>query len=324
MSYIIFSGFLVLVLYLQLKLLKGLWEKEQAPKWSTYAAGVFSWMLMGSLALMLYGFLIVLLSFSILSAFVVTAAGFIAYLNTISPEFLDLPHMVPFIRKTLLFENIARKRLHLSEELDKFEVRKTHREITGKQLQVEEKPKPRFQRSQEDIRREVEQLQQRKIVTPHLKDELSALNRNEVVDISDSWRINTLRSAAHLLYDRVRTVQIDPTQRMLSLHIDFGDLESEPLRRTVGVFQFYQDLYDFLQAMSTQEWMKPYCSFFDVVALSASRTEVDEFARLYAVPFFRLMMPMTELRSRAGKFFNPAELPRIASVQFNNGDAIEG
>lgn len=162
MSYIIIGGFLALVFYLQLKLLKGLGEKEQAPNWSTYAAGIFSWLLISSLMLMLYGFLLVVLSFSVLSALVLTAAGFMAYLNMISPEFLDLPHMVPFIRKTLFFENIAGKRLHLGEELDKFEVRKTYREITGKQHQVEEKPKPRFQRSHEDIRREVERLQQRR------------------------------------------------------------------------------------------------------------------------------------------------------------------
>lgn len=330
MALFIFGGLVGLLFYLPLRYLKGLWEKEEAPGWSTFVAGILSWFTIGSFGVMVYGCCIPIIGMFTAPqmsqgyevAFLTLGVAALAKLNVVNPELLDLAHMMPFIRTTLVFENIAGKRLVLSEELDKFEVRKVYKEVTGTDLKVEQKPVRRPQKSREEIQREVEQLQQRRIVTPHLQMELNALNRTEAVDISDSWKINSLRTSAHQLYDRVKSVQIDPKSRTISLTMDFGEMDAAPLKQSTGVFRFYQELYEFLYAMATQNWMKPYLPYFEKITIVGSRTELDEFARTTSFVFLRLEVGMKELRVREEKFFNPAELPAIASVKFQHGDPI--
>lgn len=330
MALFIFGGLVALLFYLPLRYLKNLWEKEEIPKWSSIVAGVFAWGALLSLCVMAVGFFQPIVGMFTAPqmgqgfelGFLALGVAMLAKLNVVYPEFLDLARMKPFFFAALRFENLARQRMILSEELDKFEIRRVHKEVTGTDLKVEQKPVRRPQKSQEEIRREVEQLQQRRIVTPHLQMELNALNRTEAVDISDSWKINSLRTSAHQLYDRVKSVRIDPKSRAISLAMDFGELDAAPLKQSTGVFLFYQELYEFLHAMATQNWMKPYLPYFDMIRLEGSRTELDEFARVTSFLFLRLDMRMSELRVREGKFFNPAELPSIASVQFQNGEAI--
>jgi hypothetical protein len=330
MALFVFGGFLTVLFNLPLKYLNGLWEKEQAPGWSTYAAGTLSWCSIASFGMMVVGFFNPIIgmftkpgtSQGYELSFMTLGVAALAKLNVVNPEFLDLPHMVPFIRHTLLFENIAGKRLNIAEELDKFEVRKVYKDVTGKELAVEKKPVPRFQRSREDLEREVTLLQGRKIVTPHLQSELNALNRGETTEISDSWKINALRGSAHTFYQNVKHVQIDPVRRTISFSLDFGEMNIDPLKQHRGLVGFYQELYEFLQAMSTESAMKPYQSYYQMITLTCLRTVLDGFAGATTVAFFSLGLSMTELKTREGKFFNPAELPRIATVQFNQGDVI--
>ncbi len=330
MTYFLLGGLFTMLVFIPLKYFNGLWEKELAPGWSTVVAGILSWCSLLSLGVMVYGFFVPIvgmftkpdMSQGYELSFLVLGVAALAKLNAVQPEFLDLAHMIPFIRRELLFQNIAGKRLHLGEELDKFEVRKVYKDVTGKELVVEEKPVPRFQRSPKDLEREVTLLQGRKIVTPHLQGELNALGRGETTEISDSWKINAMRTSAHSFYQKVNYVQVDPVRRTISFSLEFGEMDIEPLRLNQGLVGFYQELYEFLQAMYTEGAMKPYQSYYETISLTCLRTILDGFSGATAITFFSLSLPTKELKIREGKFFNPTELPRIASVQFNQGEVI--
>ncbi|MCI0708342.1 MAG: hypothetical protein L0Y80_12760 [Ignavibacteriae bacterium] len=322
MNYIIFGALLFLLFYVPLRYLKNLWEHESAPDWATTVAGILTWLMLCSVLLIVYGAFRTATGSIFLLAFVIVGAGFLMYLNNVSPEFLDLPHMIPFLKKTLVFDNIAGKRINLSDELAKLEMRKVYKEVTGTELQQKEKAPPKQQQRTEDIQREMELLQNRRIVTPHLQQELNALEKSESTNISDSWKINSMRSAAHAYYTQVKTVLVNPAERTITVTMDFGEMDIVPMQQSQGVFVFYRELYEFLQAMNTQDWMKPYVKYIDIISLVGTRVETDGFGTASSLTFLRLSILVSELRSREEKFFNAAELPAISTVLFKSGEAL--
>jgi hypothetical protein len=319
------------VIYIPLRYIRNLWEKEEAPGWSSIVASLLAWLTVAGFGLMVYGFVDLCISiyakpkysYGFEFSALVLGGLLLYYLNQINPEFLDLSHMVPFLRLTLRFRNIAGRRMVLDEELDRFEVRRVYKETTGKELQEEKKPKPRYKRSDREIQKQVKALLKQQLAAPRLEQELTALNKGGPVDISDSWKINTMRSAPHSFFEQVKRVQVDSQSRRMLIHVEFRDVDSSSFGSSRGIFSFYQDLIEFLHASVTVNWMLPYVPYFDKILLHGSRTDMDDHSVLQTFVFLKLEVAVRHLQVPEGKFLNPTELPVMASVQFNRGKAIE-
>ncbi len=247
----------------------------------------------------------------------------VAKLLVTFPEILDFSHVKPFLTESLMFSNYARKHDDIFEELDKHQVREIYEEVTGQ-------PFPKFEVKKKEIphtdpdraMKELEQLRAQGIRSVHLQTELASLKAGQIVDITDSWKLNCLKRKPHPLCDQISDVKIDSVQKALSFRIDYPEISLERLRDSVFIFQLKQDLYDALQAIDTEEWMKPYAPFYERMKLSCFATEVDDFGNWHPYRFMNLEIEVAELRKRVGKFFNVGELNQIARLEFNDGAKI--
>jgi hypothetical protein len=84
-----------------------------------------------------------------------------------------------------------------------------------------------------------------------------------------------------------------------------------------------QDLYDLLQVLNTDPWLKPYAEFFDHIAITCCGIESDSFGQNYLYPFLKIEIARGELFQREGIFFNAADLQKISSITFNDGKPLQ-
>ena len=89
-----------------------------------------------------------------------------------------------------------------------------------------------------------------------------------------------------------------------------------------SVFRLKQGLYDMLQALNSEPWLKPYAEFFGKIKVVCHRTDTDTFGLPVQQPFFSVEIGKTELSQRESKLFVATELDKIATVVFNQGKPI--
>ncbi len=132
--------------YFTLRYLKLFWEKRKLPGWSKYFLGVLAWGALLSSLGVLWGLLqplILLLTAPNMGiAFYLVgeamAVGMIAKYANANPELFDFPSMKAFLKDSLAFASPARSWMLLSEEVDKHEVRRVYKEVTGNDLPGED------------------------------------------------------------------------------------------------------------------------------------------------------------------------------------------
>jgi hypothetical protein len=329
MAWFLLGGILFLLAYAPLRTLKDRWEREELQSSSRFTIGVLAWASVAALLMTILGFFQPIVGMFTrpevgqgleIGSLALAVTG-IARLNVSFPELLDIARMRPFFLGALRFSDPGLSRMIMVEELDKHQIRTVYREVTGRELP--EKVRPRKSAwTPERAERELAHLRNRQTITPHLQDELRLLKSNKPADITDSWRINSLRRSSHDFFRRVQRVMIEPGSGTLSLDVDFGDVDPRSLQTSTGVFRFYQDLYDFLQAMREEVWMQPYMPLVKSVSLAGSRVEYDEFGQRRDVLFLRMEATVEALERWEGRFFNPAELNTIARIEFKNGEAV--
>jgi hypothetical protein len=203
-----------------------------------------------------------------------------------NPELLDLDHMQPFIRESLLFKDPMLKRDNIFEELDKHEVRRVYRETTGKplaftldddpmfrkiareriedaEIRINEKKRQKY--SGEDKRTTVDPEAIKTLGmpprSPHLQIELEQLDRGDRVDITDSWKLNSLRRSSHDFYAKVRQAILDPQAYTLIVTIGSEGFTQNLLNSHALFLRLKQDLYDFFRGVHEEAWMEPYLRF---------------------------------------------------------------
>ncbi len=317
------SLFFFALFYYPLRLLKDNWERLSLPSWWVYPAGILSWAALLSLAgppiAIVYVCADVVQHLSISAAFEAAAifflGGIIANVVMVHREILDWDHTAPFIRASLMFRNYYNEQDDLFQQLEKKRIHDIHRETTGRDIVervVTKKELPHM--SPEAARRLLEEERLKPIQSVHLDEELDRLKAGETVDLSDTFTINTFKHPTHALYKDCHEMRIDPAAKILSFAVHqtriTGDtvLSREPL---IGV---EQDLYDALQALIDEAWLRPYTKYYEKISVTCFRVKLDSFDLPQQSPFLRVEIPVAELQSRAGKFYNVADLPAIATV----------
>lgn len=239
-------------------------------------------------------------------------------------ETIDSASVFQLVKKALWFQRYGHQKIDLKAELSKAKVKQVYKEVTGKTLADPKKEwKPMDAATRSRLLQELDVLRRRQIVSPHVEAEVKRLQDGQPVNLSDSWKINTLRRAGHELYEKVFEVKLDPLRLLLRANIQFSSLERKDLQDQRRLFRLKQDLYDFLQAMRVEGWMQPYAPYFDRIELSAHLTEESGFGEPLSFSFLRLEIAVGELSKFEGKFFNAADLHTIADITFNGGNPLD-
>ena len=236
---------------------------------------------------------------------------------------IDVVEMRDFFVYSLTFRGYEMKRNQVFDDLERHTVEKIHRESSDTPLPIQATPRRKpIEKDPEQLKQEFARLRSRPVQSIHLTDELDRLKRGETADISESWKMNSMRQPSHPLYQQITKAVLDPTQKILSLRVDFPSVTKEHLGNSSSVYRFKQEVYDLLLAISTEVWLNPYFPYFETITLTCYGIEADAFGQSGEYPFMKLTIPGSELRKLIGQFFDVGKLGTIANVVFKDGSPI--
>jgi len=155
-----------------------------------------------------------------------------------------------------------------------------------------------------------------------LENQLALLREGTTLDISDVWDTQTKMHSPHPFCSKVEESRIEPNRKRFSLFIDFPEFNEEQFKDEMTVLRFNRQVYDFLQALNSESWLKPYTPFFESYFLICRALRVNKDDTEVFYPFMKTGILVSELRKLEGFYFNPRKLSEIAAVAFNNGAQV--
>jgi hypothetical protein len=209
-----------------------------------------------------------------------------------------------FFKETIRFRRSAQRRLDvlsLMRQEQKHKKRQAANDSDSRQRA----------RLQADLNREKEQDTQ-----------ITHLREGTLIDLSEVWRSHAHTHSSNLLYERVQEARIDPNRKRLSLFADFPELNEEQLKDETTVLRFNRQVYDFLQSMNAEPWLKPYTPFFESYFLMCRATKKISDGTEVLYPFMKVGALVSELHKLESSYFNPRKLSEITTLAFNSGSQV--
>jgi hypothetical protein len=211
----------------------------------------------------------------------------------------------------------------LAEEVDKHEVRRVYKEVTGNDLPGED------ERYERELKKKLEATKGKEffskdkrvapskellaalkqtIESPHLKEELQQLQQGTIVDISDSWHINRLKRSSHDYFHVVKTVTVDPGSRRMTFILESEQFADGQARDPASLYRLKQNLYDFLQAVNQQDWVQPYLNHAATIVCTCSHFEDQAFIGIQVHQICRVEISRAELKSYENRFYDVGQM----------------
>jgi hypothetical protein len=218
---------------------------------------------------------------------------------------LNINDTKEFIKEAIQFRHSAQHRLDLLALMQMRRIRKA-RPVVGSDPQSLERAR----------------LEAKLIKGKELDIQLAMLREGKSVDISEVWHSHAKMHSTHPFYLQVEEARIEPNRKRLSLFVEFEDLNETQLKDEMTILRFNRQVYDFLQSMNSESWLKTYSQFFESYFLicKAKRINQDGIEQLY--PFMKVGVLVEELRKLEGSYFNPRKLSEIAALAFDNGAQV--
>ena len=155
-----------------------------------------------------------------------------------------------------------------------------------------------------------------------LDAQLSLLREGTTVDISEMWHTQTKLHSFHPFCEKIQESRIEPNRKRFSLLIDFPEVHEEQFQDETTVLRFNRQVYDFLQSMNAESWLKPFTPFFESYFLICRAARINKDNTEVFYPFMKAGILVSELLKREGLYFNPRKLSEIAAIAFNNGAQV--
>jgi hypothetical protein len=305
--------------YAVLRFFKISWLKQGFPPWFIYIAGVFAWCTGLALIASVYSFISMIVDLAgsfdsdslIPIVIILIILGIAAKLLFDRQEVLDIAHMLPFLRSAILFQPYDAKRQELSERQERMQLaqaRKAAAERVASGQPAEETLDVSDESSGGNAGASVG------AESPQVTTELDLLKRGEGVDITELFKSSTAKLPAHPLYQFISLMRIDPSDKLISFRMVFPSSATEPELTPEKLQRAKQGVYQVFQALTNEQWLKPYSTFFASVKTPCFRVRKDEFDMTREIRFMTIQMDINQLRLNRGKPFNGTEFGKIATV----------
>lgn len=317
--------------YFTMMYLKLLWEKRQLPAWTQYPLGVIAWAIVVSFLGILWGlaqpviqlFTAPSMGLAILLTGLAMGVGAIAKYANANPELLDFDSMKAFLKDSLSFANPTRSWMNLSEEVDKHEIRRVYREVTGNDLPDDDERYDRELKKKLEASKGKEYFSKDKrvpasreglkmlgqiIESPHAQKELRLIREGSIVDISDSWQINTLKRSSHDYFRLVKNITVDPGLRQMNLMLESEQFTDGQVRDAASLYRLKQNLYDFFQAVHQEAWVQPYLDQVTLISCTISHYEDEAFIGVQVHPLCRVEISLAVLKTYENRFYDVGQM----------------
>ena len=273
-------------------------------------AGIAAWIFLLSIVAWLGGMVITLLEFlsshnardiwAVIISVILTGSGMVFILRSRSEFGID--DTQDYIMEAIQFRRSGQHRLDL---------------ISLMRLRQKQRNQPVVENSAERIR-----LQAKLSKGKELETQLTLLREGTLVDISEMWHTQTKMHSPHPFCNKVEESRIEPNRKRLSLFIDFPEFNEAQFKDEMTVLRFNRQVYDFLQSINSEAWLKPYSTFFDSYYLLCRAIRINKDNTEVFYPFMKAGILVSELRKLEGFYFNPRKLSEIAAVAFNHGAQV--
>jgi hypothetical protein len=154
------------------------------------------------------------------------------------------------------------------------------------------------------------------------ENQLALLKEETTVDISEIWREHAKMHAKDTMYAKVQEARIEPKRKRLSLSADFPELNKAQLEDETTILRLNREVYDFLQSLHTQPWLKHYATFYESYYLMCRAMRISEDGTEVFYPFMKVGVLVFELLKLEGSYFNPRKLGEITTLAFHNGAQV--
>ena len=290
-----------------------IWIERQISFVESTVAGIAAWLFLFSFVMWFGGMVLTILEFlsshdsadiwSIIFSSLITVFGANFFLRSRSEIGLD--DTKDYIKEAIQFRRSAQSRLDL---LSLIQRRQRQRARSAAGNDPESRQRARLQAN----------LNKGK----ELDAQFALLREGTTIDISELWMTQTTMHSFHLFCEKVEEVRIEPSRKRISLFIDFPEFTEAQFKDEMIVLRFNRQVYDFLQSMNSEPWLKPYAPFYESYFLMCRAKRVNKDHTEVFYPFMKTGMLVSELHKLEGSYFNPRKLSEFAAVAFNNGAQV--
>ncbi len=155
-----------------------------------------------------------------------------------------------------------------------------------------------------------------------LDAQFALLREGTTIDMSEEWSIQTKMHSFHPFCEKVEEARIEPNRKRFAIFIDFAEFRESQFKDEMVVLRFNRQVYDFLQSMNSESWLRPYAPFFESYFLMCRAKRMNKDSTEVFYPFMKTGILVSELRKLEGSYFNPRNLSEIAAVAFNHGAQV--
>lgn len=215
---------------------------------------------------------------------------------------LHLDDTLDFIKDAIQFRRSGQHRLDILAYMKK------HRIQHGKAVEYETEERSRLQA---DLQKEKDLLA-----------DIALLRKGTSVDLSELWSAHVRTDVASSMYTHVEHAQIDPVKKQFCVSVMFPDLDERQFLDETAMVRLNRQVYDFLQAINAEPWLKTYSAFFDTLFLICKALKKKGEGTTFSYPFMKVSITTSELHKLEGGYFNPRKLSQIAALAFNNGNQV--
>lgn len=169
-------------------------------------------------------------------------------------------------------------------------------------------------------------IQQRENLVEHLRHQQTAtdgwkqLENGTAVDIIDANKPFPTIFSHHPFFHYLKRLTINPQERKVYLQlVNLQALEGTQLDADARV-SFLRQVYDFIQAIAHEPFIKQYARFFDVLSLAMFKFLTVDGSKKSEEPIFLFEISTTVLQKIESIYINPSKLGTVATVQFRSID----
>jgi hypothetical protein len=168
--------------------------------------------------------------------------------------------------------------------------------------------------------------QQRENLIEHLHhqqtatDGLKQLENGTAVDIIDANKPFPTIFSRHPFFKYLKRLTINPQDRKAHLQLVYSQILEGAQLNAAARSPFLRQVYDFVQAIAHEAFMRRYAPFFDTISLTLLKSLVVDTTKTIEEPIFLLEISTTMLNKIESTYFNPSKFDTIATIRFQSSD----
>ena len=169
-------------------------------------------------------------------------------------------------------------------------------------------------------------IQQRENLIEHLRhqqtatDGLKQLKNGISVDIIDANKPFPIIFSRHPFFKYLKKLTINPRDRKAHLQLVYSQILEGTQLNAVARSSFLRQVYDFVQAIAHEAFMRRYAPFFDTISVALFKSLASDSTKTIEEPIFLLEISTIMLNKIESTYFNPSKFDAIATIRFQSSD----